>query len=45
MGIHKGLFTKGKGSMTILLDAKKRPIKFIFKTLDTIGTVTGTPTR
>jgi hypothetical protein len=45
MGIHKRLFTKGKGSMTILLDAKKRPIKFIFNTLDTLGSVTGTPRK
>jgi len=45
MGIHKGIFKNGKGSMTVLLDTQKRPLKFYFSHLDTIGTLTGRPIK
>ena len=45
MGIHKGIFKKGSGSMTVLLDGRKNPTRFIFSNLKTLGTLTGVPTR
>ncbi len=45
MGIHKGIFKNGKGSMTVLLDAHNHPRVFYFSNMITIGTLKGTPTR
>jgi len=45
MGIHKGIFKKGSGSMTVLLDSRQQPLKIIFSNMETIGTLTGVPVR
>ena len=45
MGIHKGIFKNGKGSMTVLLDAQHRPVKFYLSNLETINTLIGVPIR
>jgi hypothetical protein len=45
MGIHKGIFKGGKGSMTVLLDSRHRPVKFYLSNLETIKTMIGTPIR
>jgi len=45
MGIHKGIFKKGSGSMTVLLDPQNHPVKFYFSNLKTIGTLTGMPAK
>jgi hypothetical protein len=45
MGIHKGIFKGGKGSMTIILDSRNRPVRFVFSNMNTIGTLTGKPVK
>ncbi len=45
MGIQKGIFKGGKGSMTILLDKHNRPLRFVFSNMKTIGTLTGKPVK
>jgi hypothetical protein len=45
MGIHKGIFKGGKGSMTVLLDAKHHPVKVYLSNLETINTLIATPSR
>jgi len=45
MGIHKGIFEKGRGSFTLLLDRNNRMIKFIMSPVKLGGTVTGLPLR
>ena len=45
MSIHKGVFKGGKGSMTVLLNAQNHPVKFFINNLETIGTLTGIPTK
>jgi hypothetical protein len=43
MGIYKSIFKDGKGSLTVLLDAKHHPVKIYLSNLKTIGTLTVTP--
>jgi len=45
MGINKGIFKNRKGSMTVLLDAKNRPVRFYISNLETVKTLTGTPIK
>jgi hypothetical protein len=45
MGIHKGIFKGGKGSMSIILDKHNRPLRFVFSNMKTIGTLTGKPIK
>jgi hypothetical protein len=45
LGINKGIFDGGHGSMTVLLDAKQTPQKIIVKKLKIVGTVTAKPTK
>jgi hypothetical protein len=45
MGLYKGIFKNRKGSMTVLLDRKQRPVKFYISNLETIKTLTGVPIR
>ena len=45
VGIAKGIFDGGKGSITAVLDGKNRPIKLIIKKVKIVRTVTVTPIK
>ncbi len=45
MGISKGIFDGGKGSITVLLDPKSVPKRIIIKKVKIVGTVTGNPIK
>lgn len=45
VGITKGIFNGGKGSITALLDGQGHPTKMIIKKVKIVGTVTVKPTK
>jgi hypothetical protein len=45
LGVHKGIFDGGKGSLTFVLDPGHSPRRIIIKKVKIVGTVTGKPIK